>query len=431
VTRWRLSASAAILGIGYGVVSASAQTPERLTLKEAEARAVQQSPQIRGAQYQAKAAEQAVREARAAFFPALSGSLTGAQAQSGTRIAAGGLNNPIILDRLAYGFSASQLLTDFGRTSALTASAALRSESQTEDVDARRASVLLDVDRAYFDALRARAVLRVAEETAAARQVVVDQISALAGAGLKSSLDVSFAQVNLSQAQLLLVQARNDVQAADTGLAAAMGVAATPSYDLVEEPAPVAPPSNADPLIAAALSDRPDVARERLSEQAAVRFADAERALFLPSISFVGAAGATPYHQAGLTDRYSALGLNVTVPLTNGHLFAGRSAEAAFHANAAEQSVKDLENRVTRDVTLAWLSALTAFQRLTLTAQLLTQATTTLDLAQQRYTLGLSSIVELTQAQLNQTEAEIQQATARYEYQARHAALLYETGQLR
>jgi hypothetical protein len=39
--------------------------------------------------------------------------------------------------------------------------------------------------------------------------------------------------------------------------------------------------------------------------------------------------------------------------------------------------------------------------------------------------------VELTQAQLNKTRAEIEQASARYDYQARMAALRYQTGSLK
>jgi outer membrane protein len=86
---------------------------------------------------------------------------------------------------------------------------------------------------------------------------------------------------------------------------------------------------------------------------------------------------------------------------------------------------------VTRDVQLAWLDAQTAYQRLDLTNQLLTQATDALDLAQQRYNLGLSSIVELTQAQLNQTRAQIEQATARYDYQTRGATLRFQVGSVK
>ena len=85
------------------------------------------------------------------------------------------------------------------------------------DVDVQReagigeADILLAVNRAYFNVLRAQAVLRVAEQTVAARQLVVDQVSALAESKLKSQLDVSFANVNLSDARLLLASAQNDI----------------------------------------------------------------------------------------------------------------------------------------------------------------------------------------------------------------------------
>jgi outer membrane protein len=96
-----------------------------------------------------------------------------------------------------------------------------------------------------------------------------------------------------------------------------------------------------------------------------------------------------------------------------------------------QQNLLDLRNAVARDVQIAWLSVQTAFQRLGLTNQFLAQTSDALDLAQQRYNLGLSSIVELTQAQLNQTRAQIEQTTARYEYQARTAALRYQMGALK
>ncbi len=409
-----------------------AQNVEQLSLKEAEDRAVRNHPQIRAGQYEVLAAGETVRQVKSAYFPTVFGSFTGAQAQDGTRITAGGLNNPIILDRFAYGVSASQMLTDFGRTPTLTASATLRVDSQQQDLAARRADVLLGVDRAFFDALRAQAILRVAEQTVATRQVVVDQVTALTSAGLKSTLDLSFAKVNLSEAQLLLIQARNDVQAAYAGLSAALGTPqqAVP-YDLADEPLPDPPATDSASLVAQALRDRPDVARQRFTQQSEAKFAEAERALWFPTVSLIGAAGMTPYHQIGLASQYSAVGLNVTVPLTNGNLYSARRAEANFRASAEQQTLQDLQNRVTRDVQVAWLDAQTAYQRLDLTNQLLAQAADALDLAQQRYNLGLSSIVELTQAQLNQTRAQIEQATARYEYQGRSATLRFQIGSLK
>ena len=427
-------ATSVVLAIAAAVLAGPvlrAQDVVRLTLKDAEDRAVQDHPQIRAGQYAALAAGENVREIKSAYFPTVFGSLTGAQALNGSAIAAGGLNNSTVLDRFSYGFSASQLLTDFGRTPKLAASATLRLESQEQDVAARRAGVLLEVDRNYFNALRAQAVLKVADQTVATRQQVVDQVTALATAGVKSGLDLSFAKVSLSEARLLFIQAKNDVQAAYAGLSAALGTSQTATYELADEPLPDAPAVDSAVLIAQALRDRPDVVRERFAQQSAAKFAEAERALWLPSISLIGAAGLTPYHQSGLTNRYSAAGINIAVPLTNGNLYSARGAEAAFRASAEQQVLQDVENRVSRDVQVAWLDAQTGFERLDVTNQLLAQASDALDLAQQRYSLGLSSIVELTQAQLNQTLAQIEQATARYDYQARSAALRFQTGSLK
>jgi outer membrane protein len=399
-----------------------------LTLAQAEEIALRNHPQIRAAQFAADAAAQVIREARASYFPTVYGSFSGADAESGSRIAAGGLNNPIIYNRIAGGVAFNQLLTDFGRTTALVASSTLNATAQQESVSGQRAAVLLDVDRAYFGVLRAQAVQRVAQATVDARQLALDQVDALARSNLRSGLDVSFARVNLSSAKLLLAQAQNDAARAFAALAAALGGTTPPSQPLVEEPLPTAPPATAEALLADALRQRPDLAAARLTAESSSTFAAAEAALKRPSLTIAGAFGMLPYYQAGISDRYAAVGVNVNVPLFNGNLYSARGAEAAARASALEQRTRDLENQIRRDVQTAWLNARTAFERLDLTNQLLQQATQSLDLAQQRYTLGLGSIVELNQAQLNQTQAELDAASARYEYQVQTAALAFATG---
>jgi len=423
----RLSTATLLLGIlSPGAVAAQPSTP--LSLAQAEQAALANHPQVQAAQFTARAAHEVVREARAAYFPTAFGSVTGAAAENGSRIAAGGLNNPVIFDRFAGGVTVGQLVTDFGRTHALVESSSLNAQAQEQAVFGQRAFVLLDVDRAYFGALRAQVVQQVAQTTVAARRLSLDQVSALAAGNLRSGLDVSFAQVNLSSAQLLLVQAQNDTQRAFATLATALGTLAVTSYVLSEEPLPPAPPPDSTPLVGEAFRQRPDIVAARFSAESAAKLADAERDLFLPSVSAVGAAGLTPFHQAGINDHYAALGVNVNIPIMNGNLFAARHAEATLRAQAVGQRLRDLENQVSRDVQVAWLNARTAFERLDLTNQLLAQASQAVDLAQSRYTLGLSSIVELSQAQLNQTQAQLEQASAKYDYQVETAALGFATG---
>ncbi len=410
-------------------LAAPPQTP-KLTLKDAEALALRNHPLLQAATYDAEAASQVTREAKSAYYPSATGSLTGAGALPNSRIAASALNNPLILNRESNGLEIQQLITDFGRTSNLVASARLGAKAASDRAQQTQQDVLLAVNRAYFGVLRAEAVLKVAEETVKARQVLTDQVTTLEKNKLKSMLDVSFAEVNLSQARLLLVQAQNDQKAADAELANALGLANPQPFDLAEEPMPPTPPADPIDLIAQALQNRPDLSSARFSHDAALRYARAERDLWMPTVSAAGAAGLTPAYQAPLSDRYAAAGINVNIPIFNGFLFSARHQEANLRAQAAGQGMRDLADRIARDVRTAWLDAGTAYQRLAVTAQLLHQATLALDLAQGRYNLGLSSIVELSQAQLNLTQAQIADTSAKYDFQIQSAVLSYQIGQM-
>jgi outer membrane protein len=409
-------------------IPCAAQNSQSLSLADAEKIAIQNHPQIQAAGYLAVAAQARVTQARSAYYPQAVGSLTGVESETNSRISAGALNNPIIFDRYANGIAVSQLVTDFGRTHELVKSSSLHAQAQKENVVTSRADVLINVDRAYYSVLRAQAVLRVAEETVKNRQLVSDQITALEKNKLKSGLDVSFANVDLAEAQLLLIQAQNSVEGSYADLSAALGYSDEKTFTLAEEPAPPAPSPNVAELIAQALQNRPELVSRRLDVSSAQSYATAERDLWLPTISAVGVAGLAPVHEDLLGSRYAAAGFNVNIPLFNGHEFGALRAEANAEAKAQEQYLRDLQNGIVREVRKAWLESNAAFQRLSVTDQLLAQATQALDLAQQRYKLGLSSIIELSQAQLNMTQAEITQASAKYDYETAISALNYQIG---
>lgn len=412
-------------------LAAFAQGTLTLTLKEAETLAVQNNPQIAAAKFTAGAAYEVPKEIRSNLMPTFSGALTAVGADDGSRLAAGSLNNPVIYSRLGSGVTLSQLITDFGRTSSLAESAKLRAEAQDQNAETTRAQILLATDRAYFGLLRGRAVLRVAQQTVDARQLLVDQVSALAAAHMKSNLDVSFANVNLSDAKLLLASALNGVQAAEAELATALGTPGQRGFNLAEEPMPAPLPDQIDPLLREALQKRPELASLRLEESAAEKFVKAEHALNMPTVGVAASAGFAPLAVAGIPAQYGAAGINVSIPVFNGGLFKARRTEAELRAKAAAQNVSDQMNRVARDVRVSYLNAATGYERVGLTAEMLKQAQMALDLAQSRYDLGLSSIVELSQAQLNVTSAQIASSTAIYEYQTQRSVLAYEVGDLR
>jgi outer membrane protein len=403
-------------------------TPKFLSVKDAQALALKNNPQISVARLTALASQQVTREVRSSLWPTARIDLTAVEANPGTRLTAGALNNPILYQRAAAGASVSQLITDFGRTSNLVASANLAAKAENQNSIATKEQILLAVDQAFYNALQAQDVLTVAQRTVQDRQTVSDQIGALFKSKLKSQLDFSFANVNLAQAKLLLLDAQNNVNAAETTLSAVLGFQNLQSFQLVEDSTPIVqPPDNVDDLITSAFTMRPEILALEFQSQSAQKFQKAERDLLFPDIRALGVVGDTPVRNPVISSWYGAVGLNVDIPVFNGFLFTARSREASLRAQATQERLRDVRTRIARDVRNSWLNAKTAYDRLAVTQQLLDQANLALNLAQSRYKLGLGSIVELSQAQLQQTQAQISNVGAGYDYRLALAILQYQT----
>jgi len=403
----------------------------RLAVKDAEATALKNNPAISVARLDALASQQVVREVRSNFWPQAYANVTAVDARNNSRITAGALNNPIVYTRAAGGATVSQLITDFGHTSNLLASARLQARADEQSAVATKEDVLAAVDQAFYNAQQTHAVLRVAEQTVASRQLLADQVSALTKSKLKSELDLSFANVNLAQAKLLYLDALNNDKAAIASLSAILGYPTVESFELVSDTDALAPPpADVDPLIADAFAKRPEILALEFESESAEKVHLADRDQMFPTISALAAYGDSPVRDDRVYGPYSAVGVNLQIPVFNGFRYSAQSREAELRAQAMRKRLADLRNRISRDVRTAWLTASTAFDRVNVSQQLLAQANLALDLAQTRYKLGLSSIVELSQAQLQQTQAEIGSAQAEYEYRLALALLRYQTAGL-
>lgn len=414
------------------VVPAFGQAPDRLTLAEAEALALKNHPRIGSASLNAEAARKVVNEARSAYLPTMAANITGVDALQGTAVAAGNITTSSLSTRFASGVSLLQMVTDFGRTSSLVQSARSQADAASDNIARVRAGILLDVRSAYFQVLGSEAVQKAAQAALDSRRLTLRQVSALAQSSLKSTLDVSFAQVLVSEAELAVYQAEDDVQKSRAHLAAALGFDHTAPFTLIDENVPGALNPDVQALVQQALRDRPDLNVLERNSDASQAYAKAEKRLSYPTINILGAAGGIPEHDPTLThDDYGAAGLNINIPVFNGGLFAARRTEAELRAQAAGKDVQDLSVQISREVREAWFDANYTFRRLSVTQQLVNQANLALHLAQARYDAGLGSIVELNQAQLAQTSAEINAASAKYDYLTRRAVLDYATGVLR
>jgi outer membrane protein len=382
------------------------------------------------------AAGQVTRETRSGELPQIFAAITAAKAEDGSRIGAGELTDSRLYTHVGTGGSLSQLITDFGHTHDLVATSKLQQKAQDQTALATEQDVLLATDQAFYSLLDAQSLLDVAKATVAARGDVQSLTSALTKSALKSDLDLNIASADLSQAQLLQLDAENAVASASAALAAVLAMPADTLYHAVEDPeeAPPPPPSpdGSAAINESAQAQRPDLQALRFNAAADQKFATAQQLQHLPTISALAIGGITPVAPDGVfvPNWYAAGGVNLTLPLFTGFRIDAQAQEASLRQKAAEKQAQELSDTIARDVRVALLNAQTAFRRIAVADQFRKQTAQALSLAQTRYKLGLSSIVELSQAQLQSTQAAVAAVNARYDYLLSLRSLDYARGQL-
>jgi outer membrane protein len=411
---------------------AQSAPPATLTLAQARDEALRNHPAYAGAQLQALLAKEVKKEVQSAYFPTAAGFVDAVGVGStNTRILAGGLNNPSVFNRTADGLQVTQLITDFGKTRNLSSGAKSQERAAAEGAESSREQILLNVEANFLAVLQADAVLGVAKQTLKTRGLLMDQVNALAKNQLKSQLDVSFANVAQEQAELLLQTSQGELDDATASLGAALGRKDTEPLLLVDDNPSVGPPPELSAALASALQQRPDLLELRYQRDAAESVAQAAKDANYPTLAAVGVLGNALSEDPRLPDKYAAAGIQLSIPIFEGGELTARQHEAEIKARMASESLRDAEDNVVQGVRQALAEAKIAYQRLATTRELLKSATQAYDLAQARYKAGSSSIVELSEAQLNQTSAAISFANAEFDNRLRAAVLNFQTGSVR
>ncbi len=407
-----------------------------ITRPEAETLALKNNPRITASTLLALAAGQITRQTKSGDLPQIYGAVTAEKAEDGSRIGAGSLTDSRLYTHAGAGGTLTQLITDFGHTRNLVATNKLQQRAQDKTTLATEQDVMMATDAAFYRLLNAQSLLRVAKATVAARNETQNLTSALTKSSLKSDLDLNVASADLSQAQLLQLDAENAVASASAALASVLAAPADTVYAAVEDssaaPPPPPAPDSSKALNADAQRQRPDLQALELDAQAYQKYAHAQQLQHFPTISALATGGITPVRPDNVfvPNWYAAGGINLSVPFFTGFRISAQAEEARLRQKATEKQAADLSNTIARDVRVGVLNAQTAFRRIAVADQFRNQTAQALALAQTRYKLGLSSIVELSQAQLQSAQAAVAAVNARYDYLLSLRALDYARGQL-
>jgi TolC family type I secretion outer membrane protein len=412
---------------------------DRLTMQEAVQTALSHHPSLLAAQGALQVQQALVGQARSNYFPQLNlqANYTRATGNASTSVQSSqalavGRQTPspsnTSFNNYAATLTLQQRIFDFGKTIADVESA--REAMQGSDWSSQdfRQTVTVNVKVAYFGLLQARRLVQVQEETVKQFKEHLDQAEGFFRAGTRTRYDVTTAEVNLTNAQLELIKAKNAEVVARVTLANAMGEPDRPIGEMEDLLSFKKVEMSEDQAIQEALDNRPDL----LSLEAQRRAADATirsaRRNYFPVLS-----GVADYTWRGqdypLVWNWD-VGVVLTIPLFSGYLTQSQVAAARANMIVADANKEVLRQNVVLEVHQVFANLVEAEERVQTSEVVVRQAEENLDLANGRFQAGVGTTVEQTDAQVLLTNAKTSRVQALYDYRVGEAQLLKAMGRI-
>jgi outer membrane protein TolC len=287
-------------------------------------------------------------------------------------------------------------------------------------------TVIVNVQQAYFGLQQAHRLVKVSDEAITQFKKHRDLAQGRFKAGVAPKIDVTTAEVDLSNAHLNLITARNNNQVARVTLNNAMGIKASDGYR-VEDPAPARHEQIAlDEAVAVAMRLRPEMTSQQALEQAAEMTIKTAQSDFFPTVSS-SAAYTYSGQEAPFVYNWNVTG-TVNIPIFSGFLTKQQVAEARANLLKTKANGEVLRQNILLEVNQALLNLEAAKERLQVTAVTVTQAKERLALVEGRYKAGLSNAIEVTDAEVALVNAQVNDVVAMSNYQAAKAQLDRATG---
>ncbi|HLG18140.1 MAG TPA: TolC family protein [Blastocatellia bacterium] len=406
-----------------------APQPPKLTLDDAIRVALAQHPALRQAREAIVAAEARTKQAKSAYFPQITASGIAKQGLSGASGALGlrGLVTSPLFRDIGASSAAFQNLYDFGRTAHQVKASKWAAVSLNHALEAEQSFVVLDVQQAYYSTLQQQRLVTVDEKILADRQLIARQAAAFYNAQIRSKVDVSLAEVGVSNANLELVRARDQLRTAFAELNRAMGADGAPVYALEEPKITIESPPALEPLIAESQQKRPDllaIDTQIKSDEEIVARARSNR---WPKLALLFSSGWVRFSEYS-PGRLLLGAFGIDLPIFTGGRIEAEIEEAKANLAQSRAGRDALAQNIRFQVQRAHNELISAIEAIRASEQLIAQAREAMRLAQVRYRVNIGSFVELSAAEAASSNAEAQYAQARYRYKLADSLLNYAAG---
>ena len=402
------------------VIEGSVEKNIDMTLDKCIELALGNNPQINAAFHDILASDARIKQVWANYFPQLSwqtGYTKIKQLQLSDALGRNLTFNYYILGQVTL----QQMLYDFGVTQNQATIKRLDYEAYKTTLSATINDVIYQTKDAYFNLLFAFENRRVAEDTVKKFEMFYNQAKAFYEIGMNPKVDVTIAEVNLSNAKLQLIQADNAVNLAVARLNNVMGVPFIDKYNVQErlkyQPVDV----TFNKSVEIARDARPELKLAELKVESANQTMKLVKKSYFPTLSVEG------QYQRGGKSWNSNYGYNIggylNFPTINGMLIKNEIKEARYLYDKEIANAKNTQNSIYLEIQNAYLTLEEKKNQMPVAILGVKQAKENYELSYGRYRVGEASPTELKDAQINYQQAQLTYYNALYQYNSSKAAL--------
>ena len=402
------------------VIKGGVENTLDITLEDCLKFALGNNPRIMAAMQDVFASDARIRQAWSSYFPQFNW-------QTGyTRIRQLQLSD-VFRRNLVFNYfvlgqiGASQMLYDFGVTQNQATIRRLDNQGYKITLTGTVNDVICEVKKAYYNLQYAIEAKRVAEDTVVKYTAFYNQAKAFYQAGTRPKVDVTIAEVNLSNAKLQLIQAENAVDIAMAKLNNTIGLPYTNKYKISENLKYEACDITLDGAIKTAQECRPEFQLAEVKVEEARQNVKLVQKSYFPQIVLEG------QFQVGGRSPASNYGYNfggyLNFPTVNGMLIKNEIKEAkALHSKEQANAI-NTKNNIYYEVQESFYNLTEKKNKIPVATLGLKQAKENYELSYGRYKVGVGNPIELQDAQVQYQNAMLTYYQTMYDYNTARATL--------
>ena len=399
---------------------------EILDLDKCVSIAIVNHPDIVAAQSNYEASKSRIGQAKSAYMPQVSGTAEYSKYDQATTY---DIDQSGPFDKYNTGFNLDLMLYDFGRTSSKVNVSKKESDSYSASFIDTKSQVILGVKKAYYGLLQAKDTLDANSTTVVKFEQHLQQAKKLYEVGLKPRIDVTKAEVDLGQARLDLIKARNTYLSDRLVLANAMGIASSPNFEINSSPKFIDISIDEETALELAYQNRPDLKSAIAKVEAAQMNVKLANANYFPTLNAAAGYGWNG-NDFPLKNEWNA-GANLTIPIFTGFNVKYSVEEARANQKSQMATVESIRQGIRLDVTQAMLSVTEVKKQIDVARETLTYAKQNRELAEGRYAERVGNAIEVTDAITSEKDAATSYASALYDYRIAVANLEKAMGEIK